>query len=362
MPKIGTVTNFLSGIKARGARRRRKLVTVPIFLAALLPVAAGAQAPRANGETLTLQNYAGTTGNMHAVVAAKKGFCDKYNFKCEIKTINSSILGIQTVVGKSLDVAQTGTGLVAASNAAGTDLVIVANSLPGSVTFVAARADVPFPNKAKGYPAVMADFKGLKIGTTARGSAEELFFNVMLKDGGLTPSDVTFVAVGGPATAYTSMVVGKQVDAVIIFEPVKALCNFTKACSVIVDMTEGQGPQIVKDIYGSGVPLVMRREFADGNPALMKAFYAAMTDAATWFNDPKNFDELVEIYKPLITFGDMPGGDELRKTWIKSIIGAYSKDLKVSRDAVKASIAFNTSVGLLTKPMDVNQVLWDKAP
>ena len=26
-------------------------------------------APRANGETLNIQNYAGTTGNMHAVVA-----------------------------------------------------------------------------------------------------------------------------------------------------------------------------------------------------------------------------------------------------------------------------------------------------
>jgi len=31
---------------------------------------AAAQAPRANGDTLNVQHYAGTTGNMHAIVDA----------------------------------------------------------------------------------------------------------------------------------------------------------------------------------------------------------------------------------------------------------------------------------------------------
>ena len=62
----------------------------------------GAQAPRANGETMNIQNYAGTTGNMHAVVAQRKGFCEKYNFKCELKTLNSGTLGLQALVGKTI--------------------------------------------------------------------------------------------------------------------------------------------------------------------------------------------------------------------------------------------------------------------
>ena len=73
-----------------------------------------AQTLRANGETLNIQNYAGTTGNMHAVVAQKKGFCEKYNFKCELKTLNSGTLGLQALVGKTIDIAQTGTELTAA--------------------------------------------------------------------------------------------------------------------------------------------------------------------------------------------------------------------------------------------------------
>jgi len=41
---------------------------------------AAAQAPRANGDTLNVQHYAGPTGNMHAIVAREKGFCEKYVF------------------------------------------------------------------------------------------------------------------------------------------------------------------------------------------------------------------------------------------------------------------------------------------
>ena len=74
----------------------------------------------------------------------------------------------------------------------------------------------------------------------------------------------------------------------------------------------------------------------------MEAFYAAMRDAAAWFNDPANFEELVKIYTPLISFGDLPGADELRRNWIKSVIPAYSKDLTVKRASVKAIIDFYT--------------------
>ena len=46
---------------------------------------------------------------MHAVVARAKGFCDKYNFKCELKVLNSRVLGLQALVDKTIDVSQTGT-------------------------------------------------------------------------------------------------------------------------------------------------------------------------------------------------------------------------------------------------------------
>src|SRR5262249_61431456 len=93
---------------------------------------AQAQAPKANGETLKFQNYSGTTGNMHAIVAKAKGFCEKYNFHCELATINSTSLGLQALVGKSIDVTQGGSDLLAASILAGADIRIIGLSLPNN--------------------------------------------------------------------------------------------------------------------------------------------------------------------------------------------------------------------------------------
>ena len=338
--------------------------TAGLLCAALAawPLAAGAQTPKANGETLKIQNYAGTTGNMHAVVAKAKGFCEKYNFKCETAIINSTVLGMQALLGKSIDVVQGGGDVVAATIAAGGDVTIVGVSLPNNVLSVSVRNDVPLPSKDKGYPAIMKDFKGLKIGVSARGTSSELLFNRMLADGGLLPTDVTYLAIGGPGTAYTSMVVGKQIDGVVMFQPLTQLCRFNKTCETVIDMTLGEGPAAVKAMNGSAVVFAMRREQADGNPALMASFYAAMKDTAAWFNDPANFEELVKIYTPLISFGDLAGADQLRREWIKSVLFAYSKDLAVSRPALKAVIDYNTQAGLIEKPVTVEQMVTSATP
>jgi ABC-type nitrate/sulfonate/bicarbonate transport system substrate-binding protein len=207
----------------------------------------------------------------------------------------------------------------------------------------------------------MKDFKGLKIGETSRGAGEALF-NLMLREAGMQTSDVTYVAVGGPATAYAALAVGKQVDAVIMFQPLTQLCQLNKTCATVIDMTAGEGPDAVRAMNGASVPFVMRREMADSNGPLVQAFFAAMRDASAWFNDPANFEELVKIYEPLISFGDLPGADELRRSWIKSVIPAYSLDLSVKRSAVKATIDFYSDAKEIYKPLDPAKVVWDKAP
>ncbi len=340
----------------------RYVLLVATTVAGLWPIAAGSQTPKANSETLKIQNYAGTTGNMHAVVAKAKGFCDVYNFKCETVTVNSTALGLQALVGKTIDVVQGGGDLTAATLLAGGDVAIVGVSLPNSVLSLSMRNDVPLPNRAKGYPAIMQDLKGLKIGVTARGTSSEQLLNTMLTDAGIQPSDVTFVGVGGPATAYAALTIGKQIDGVVMFQPMTQLCRFNKTCDTVVDMTAGEGPAAMKAMNGASVIFAMRREQADGNPALMAAFYAAMRDAATWFNDPANFEELVKIYTPLISFGDLPGADQLRRAWIKSVIPSYSKTLSVDRPAVKAMIDYFTAAKVLDKPVDPARLIWAKAP
>ena len=323
---------------------------------------ASAQAPKANGETLKIQNYSGTTGNMHAIVAKAKGFCEKYNFHCEPTTINSTSLGLQALIGKSIDVTQGGADLLAASILAGADIRIIGLSLPNNVLSVSVRNDVPLAHRKDGYPAMMQDLKGKKIGVAARGTSSEKYFNMMLGEGGLKPEDVTYVAIGNPVTGYAALAVGKQIDAIIMYQPLTQICQFNKTCETVIDMTIGEGPKSVQATSGANVVFSARREMADGNPELMKAFYAAMTDTATWFNDPANFEELVTIFKPIISFGDLEGADEMRRSWIKSVIPAYSKDLVVKRSGLQQILNDSYDQKIIDKKLDAKDVLWDKAP
>ena len=89
---------------------RFSLCTASAIALAAISGQAAAQTPRANGETVGIQNYASTTGNMHAIIAKEKGFCEKYNFKCEIKILNSTSLGLQALVGKSIDFTHSARG------------------------------------------------------------------------------------------------------------------------------------------------------------------------------------------------------------------------------------------------------------
>ncbi len=323
---------------------------------------AQAQAPRANGEVIRIQHFSGSVGNMHGLVAARKGFCEKYNFRCELVSINNALTAVQTVVGGSLDVAQGGTEMTAAAINAGSDLVIAGISLPGAVLFLAARSDVPLPNRAKGYPAVIADLKGMKIGVPARGAAAEVIMNVMLAEAGMKPTDVTYVAVGGPQTAYTSMVVGRQIEAAVTFSPGRELCAASKACAPIVDLPAGEGPALFRMDSAAGVVFVMRRQFVDANPNLMMAFYAAMKDAADWFRDPANLDELIGFYRQTINFADIPNGDQVLRDWITNSVPRYSRDLAVNRDGIKAAIDFAVQNKMLDQPVAIDRLVWGKAP
>ena len=97
-----------------------------------------------------------------------------------------------------------------------------------------------------------------------------------LGEGGLKPEDVTYVAIGNPVTGYAALAIGKQIDAIIMYQPLTQICQFNKTCETVIDMTINEGPKSVAATSGANVIFGMRREMADGNPELMKAFYEGL--------------------------------------------------------------------------------------
>jgi NitT/TauT family transport system substrate-binding protein len=183
----------------------------------------------------------------------------------------------------------------------------------------------------------------------------------MLKSAGLAPSDVTVVAVGGPQTAYTSMVIGKQIDAAVTFSPGQELCDASKLCHTVVDMTRGEGPALFRTPSASSVIFVARRQWADSNPELMAAFYAAMKDAAAWIHNPANLNALVDLYRPNLKV-DVPNPDEFLRAWVKNSVDNFPENIDVNRDGIKAALDFAVENKMLEKSIDVSRLVWSKAP
>lgn len=333
------------------------------LLASLVLAAASsmALAQQGAGETLRIQSFPGGS-NIHAVVANAKGLCQKRNFKCEIRNIASAPLAAQALMGKSVDVINTSIDLVVANVAAGADLVIIATDVPDQIFSITHRPDLAGPNRAAGYPAMVRDWKGLKVGVGARGGASEVIFNLMLKDAGLQPGDVTYVGVGGPASHYSALA-NKQIDVSVTFPPIGQMCAHLKGCVVAIDTAKGQGPAVLRSMSGANFPYAARREWVDANPRLAQAYLATMQEAEAWFKDPKNFAELESIYEPLLDFGPgVPDPKALRRTILQDAVARRTNALKTDRVAVVASIEFTAANKLSSGPVDAKRLVWEQAP
>jgi len=327
----------------------------------LAAASAGANAQTAAGETLRIHSFPGGS-NLHAIVAQAKGFCEKRKFKCEVKNIASAPLAAQALIGKSIDVVNTSIDLVIANVAAGAELMVVATDLPDQIFAVTQRADLETPNKAAGYPAMVRDWKGKRIGVGARGGASEVIFNLILKDAGLSPSDVTYVGVGAPPGHYSAMV-AKQIDVSVTFPPIAQLCAHMKGCTVSLDMAKGEGPAALKAMSGINFPYIMRREMVEANPKLVKAYIDATLEADAWMKDPKNFAELEAIFEPMLDFGpSVPDQKALRRAILQDQLARRTNNVKTNRAAIQPAIDFAVANKLSTGPVDANRLVWDQAP
>lgn len=325
------------------------------FAALLLPIAFSAQAR----DKVVIQQYQGTYGNAAAVVAAKAGMCERNGLDCEIKYVNSGPLGLQALVGKSIDVAFVGTDSLIMGIARGAKIQLVYAGYQPLTLSLVARNDLQL--KPGGVKATLEQLKGKRIGVTIRGAQTEMHFMSLVKAAGMKPGDFTIIPVGGPSTAYTALTVGKSVDAMMIMNPLKQICVVAKTCQLVFDSDTVEWPPELKAMDGASVAMAMRTETIESNPDLVKRFIQAMSEANAWIRDGKNRDEVVKILGPTMTLGDIPNADGVRRSWIDNDI-AQMGDGKLSRPAVQGVIDYLAAQNLIEAKPSVSSVVYNGAP
>lgn len=336
-----------------------KRILAAIAAAALGAAIGGAALAQGKGESVKFQDYPGV-GNMLIRVAIAKGYCEKAGIKCELQTIPAAPLAAQAMMAKSIESFLGPAEVMNNAILKGAKMKMVVGGAVSNVLQLIVGNHVDASNADKGYPAFMRDLKGKKIGVTARGAATEIFTRWMLTKAGMNPDDVTFVAVGGPNTAYGALV-SKQVDAVMIFEPTGSMCVVLGTCRVVYRAAFDKEPKELYALNGGTNGLVFTQEYIDRNPHVIAAVIAAVKEADAFINTPAHFAEVKAIAERFFKF-DMPKGDEILTLALRAAIDADTYRATIDPKAMQSGFDMLLATGQIEKAVPLSEILYDGIP
>lgn len=327
----------------------------------ILVVAAAAMfgnGAKAADPVVTLQTNPGVLSPVEVIMAT--GLCPKHGLQCKSVITNSTPLAVQALIGGSVDAIYGSTDVIIQAAIKGNDLKLTWGEQYTNPFFVAAASTYSLPNLAKGYPAVMADFRGAKIGVSARGASTEAQFVTLLQGAGMTASDVTFVAVGGQSTALVALR-SRQVDAVMTWEPAGLICVQEKSCQIAVDLRKDEGPKLLTALKGAENAGAMRADFIKKNPETAKAMLAVFKEADEWIHDPKNFNALLDILKNIMKIPNQQNLEQIQLDYLKGTI-LPGLSVKLDRKAVQANADYLFETKQAAVRFDTSKIIWDEAP
>ncbi len=266
----------------------RRITMAAAMLAALLPGLAAAQALPAN-----IAVYSGALVTVPTYVAKDLGIYDKHGLNVSLLDFRAAPDATAALLSGAVDLMSNSPGNMMLVNSRGRDLVAIVDNFPAPVWSLVVGKDVATPSKAAGYPALMRDLKGKKIGVPAIGSDGHNFARRFLRDAGMDPEkDVTFLAVGLGPDAVAAFKAG-QLDAVMAIEPVQTVLEVLGGrvvLDLLADKTIPAFASWTSSIYHS------TKAHADKNAEMMKRFQAAQEEAIAVVRDPANAEKVAAVW------------------------------------------------------------------
>lgn len=149
-------------------------------------------------------------GHVHLGVAQAQGYYKAANVEVSYLTSPGTVAVVQAVAAGTTDMGQADTLSLDAAIARGvTDVKAVCSYVANNIYYIAVPEDSPIRTAA--------DLKGKKVGLSSLATGVYYGAQVMLKDAGVDPKDVTFVTIAQPGAQLDALRT-KQVDALSIID------------------------------------------------------------------------------------------------------------------------------------------------
>ena len=246
-----------------------------------------------------------------------------------------------------------------AAKSKGADTQVFLGLYNANIWALVARNGVSVPDQSISYPTVMKSLKTLRVGVTGRGAASEFIVRSMFEDAGVNPDEASYIAVGGPATAYPALTTN-QVDVVLAFEPVMTLMQTQGTGKILLDFRKGEGPTVMRKMNGGFITFNAARKFINQNPNTVKAFQDSWMEAVKWIQEPKNRAGASAIIKKYVAIGNVPNVDTVIDKLIDDNVRYFA--WTVDPQSIVAYSDFLLKNKLITKAVDPADYLAVVAP
>ena len=327
-----------------------------------LAMAVGSAAAVAQAQDLIemrVQIYPGAYTSTTVHVADEQGFFTNNGLKVEKIPAQSSSASIAALIGGSIDVVESGADFVLANIDKGVGIKFVSANEVKNYATVIASTKLDLPNAAKGYPDMMQDFKGKRIGVNAIGSTLYLVAQMALKDAGMSDDDVEFVATGTGANTFAAWQAG-SVDVQFTFAPVPELLEAIGLAKPIL-VLGNEGPEIVR-FRGLYSGWVARDDYIASNSKAIDAFVKSIQDAHEWIRDPANRQQLIEIAQKYSPVSGM--SDEENVKVLTKVIENYDQfwGSQISEEAIDLWNDYSLRTNLIKRRIPFEKVVYSGAP
>jgi len=261
--------------------------------------------------------YPGTLQSVAAYIGRDMGIYERHGIKATLSDFRAAPEATAALFSGSIDLMNNSIGNMMLVNSRGKELVGIIDNYPAPVWGIVVRPEMPTPNQTAGYPALIKDLKGKRIGVPAIGSEGHNFARRFVKDAGLDPEkDVTFLAVGLGPDALAGFK-AKQIDGIIALEPVLTLLQHTG------------GKKLLDLYYDRVIPgfaawtsntWLTTREYADKHADAMHRFQAAQEEVISVIRDSSKASQVGAIWAK---YNKALSADDLTKI-VSGLSGAFS--------------------------------------
>ncbi len=251
------------------------------------------------------------------------GYFKDAGLNVEIQEVNSGTKSLQALIGGSVDATAGSFDHTIQVQAKGQTVtsVVLMGRYPGIVLALT-------KSKTATYHGPQ-DLKNMKIGVTAPGSQTNFMVNYILANAGLKPDAVSFIGVGGPASAVAAVKNG-ELDALSHADPAITQLEMSGDITPIFDTRSTEGTRAV---FGGEYPssvLYVRPDFADKYPNTTQALVNAIVRGLRWIDNasPEQITELMSKEEPITN-------KELYRAIVTKSKPMFSPDGRLSRSGIE---------------------------